>query len=104
MEVGWINFNNTTTGSNTSSGVNYFVEFDRTTKTLHGYAWSENFGYIKFGGFTEGAGKYPVSATCEGTTNTDAACNAKLVKDGAGYKLVAMHGFVLSMHRAVQGL
>jgi hypothetical protein len=91
--IGWINFNNTTTGSNTSSGVDYFVEFDRTTQTLHGYAWSANFGYIKFGGFTEGANKYPVSATCESGTNTDSSCNAKLIKDGAGYKLVGYARF-----------
>jgi len=96
--AGWINFNNTSSGSatNTNGAASYHVEFQRSDLSLHGYAYSENYGYIKFGGFTEGAGNYPVSAACEGgtsTDNTDAKCNAHLVAVNGGYELVGYARF-----------
>ena len=91
--VGWINMNNTSNGSNTSSGVDYKVSYDRNDGTLHGYAYSENYGYIKFGDFTEGSGKYPVSATCKSSTNTDANCNAQIVSVNGSYKMVGYARF-----------
>lgn len=94
--IGWINFNNGPTnqgGSNTSNGVTYKVEFDRDDQTLQGYAWSERYGYIKFGGFTEGNGKYPNSNACAGGTNSDATCNAKLVSAGTGYQMTGYARF-----------
>ncbi len=91
--VGWINFNNTSTGSNTSSGADYKVTFDRSTMKLSGYAWSEKYGYIKFGDFTEGNGKYPSGTPCKGGNNDDDKCNAQLVAIGAGYQLVGYARF-----------
>jgi hypothetical protein len=97
--IGWINFNNgnatTEGGSGTANGVTYKVEFDRNDQTLHGYAWSENFGYIKFGDFAEVAnGKsYPSASACKNASNTDANCNAQLVSSGAGYQMVGYARF-----------
>ncbi len=93
--AGWINFNNTSSGSTTNTGGNasYKVEFDRNDLSLQGYAYSENYGYIKFGGFTEGAGNYPVAAACKGGTNDNANCNAQLVAVNGGYELVGYARF-----------
>lgn len=97
--AGWINFNNTDSGSKTNKNgaASYHVEFDRGDLSLHGYAYSENYGYIKFGGFTEGSGNYPVGAACEGGTNTgsdaDKNCNAHLVAVSGGYELVGYARF-----------
>ncbi len=89
--VGWINFNNTSTGTNTAvSNTEYKVTFDRTSWELVGYAWSENYGYIRFGGFDDS--EFPSAKTaCQSNPknqSTDGPCNVHLVADGAGYKLV----------------
>ena len=94
--VGWINFNNTSTGTNTAVGsTEYKVLFDRTSWELTGYAWSERYGYIKFGGFADT--EVPQSKTaCQSNPNNqsqDGACNVHLVTDGAGYKLVGYARF-----------
>ncbi len=93
--VGWINFNNTSTGSNTAvSNTEYKVTFDRTSWELNGYAWSERYGYIKFGGFDDS--EFPSAKTaCQTNPNNqsqDGPCNVHLVDDG-GYKLVGYARF-----------
>ncbi len=101
--VGWINFNNTATGSNTSTGVDYKVQFNRTTKALEGYAWSERYGYIKFGGFTESGDNFPLAAACEGNTETDARCNAHLIQTSGGYQLVGYARFCFVYQNGCSG-
>lgn len=94
--VGWINFNNTTTGSNTPGANNttYKVEFDRITLSLHGYAYSDRYGYIKFGGFTDAVDDFPTAAACEGNTINDSKCNAHLFKDtNGGYQMAGYARF-----------
>lgn len=80
--AGWINFNNTSTGSNTSSGVDYKVIYDQSSKKLTGYAWSEHYGYIQFGGnlSTGSSDSFPNSCS----TNCDASITGD---DTNGYKM-----------------
>lgn len=93
--VGWINLNNTSTGSNTAGGnASYWVEFDRDDWALRGYAWSERYGYIRFGGFA--ANEFPSQAACQTNpkdSSGNAACNVHLVQSGAGYQLVGYARF-----------
>ncbi len=97
--VGWINFNNTSTGSNTASslGTNkYWVEFDRNTKELKGYAWSERYGYIRFGGFSSSS--FPSQSACQSSN-----CNAQLVQSGAGYQLIGYARFCFVYQKGCDG-
>lgn len=99
--VGWINFNNTPTGSNTAgAGPQYKVTFDRATSgankwMLDGYAYSENYGYIKFGDFGNSA--YPSALTaCENVngSNNDANCHVHLIQNSnGGYELAGYARF-----------
>lgn len=96
--VGWINMNNTATGSNTAvNSTQYWVEFDRDDKGLRGYAWSEKYGYIRFGGFTDKSendeNDFPSAAPCENGTESTTNCNVHLVASGAGYQLVGYARF-----------
>jgi len=90
--VGWINFNNTTSGSNTSTGTDYKVTFDRWTKFLTGYAYSERYGYIKFGSF---GNTYPNSNGCNIPSDAvdDGNCNAQISEVNGSYYLIGYARF-----------
>ncbi|MDD5731973.1 MAG: hypothetical protein PHU42_03725 [Patescibacteria group bacterium] len=85
---GWasilVNQNDTTTkGWIRMSGTGYGVKVDKTTGILSGYAWSEDYGWINFGGVTWGCIAEGISfndgilvytsAQREGATNGDAS-------------------------------
>lgn len=101
--VGWINFNNTSTGSNTagSPSTEYKVEFNQTTWELTGYAWSERYGYIKFGdsNSTFDLDEYPSDKTTCVTnpknTSSYGPCNVHVVDLGnnGGFQLVGYARF-----------
>ncbi len=100
--VGWINFNNTSTGSKTagSPSTEYKVEFNQTTWELTGYAWSERYGYIKFGdsNSTFDLDEYPTNKdACEANpknTSSYGPCNVHIVDDSSGgFKLVGYARF-----------
>ncbi|MES2023378.1 MAG: hypothetical protein V4439_01720 [Patescibacteria group bacterium] len=61
--MGWLSFNCTSGGN--CGDTNYEVTADRTTGDMTGYAWSPNYGWIKFGGlsgFPTGGGTTPANA------------------------------------------
>ncbi len=95
--VGWINFNNTSTGSNTAvSNTEYKVEFNQTTWEMVGYAWSERYGYIKFGGFDDA--DFPSAKTACATnpknTSSYGPCNVHIIDNNSGgYQLVGYARF-----------
>ena len=94
--VGWINFND--------AGSLYAVEFDRDSWELTGYAYSENYGYIKFGGFSSG---FPSGQTAckqnqqNGSLNP---CNAHLYKNSnGGYELAGYARFCFVYEKNCDG-
>ncbi|MDQ3076385.1 MAG: hypothetical protein M3Q34_04655 [bacterium] len=48
--MGWLSFNCTTDLPNTCGTSNYGVNLDINTGVVAGYAWSANYGWLKFGG------------------------------------------------------
>lgn len=48
--MGWLNFNCTTDLPNTCGTSDYGVNLDIVTGSVIGYAWSPNYGWLKFGG------------------------------------------------------
>jgi len=47
--LGWLSFNNCIDDQGNCSGVSYGVNIDSNTNLLNGYAWTPNFGWLKFG-------------------------------------------------------
>src|SRR3989344_2947650 len=83
--IGWVSF------SDSSTTKKYNVDFDRDTWELKGYAYSENYGYIRFGGFTDS--EVPSGQTsCVSNpknANSNSSCNAHLIQNSnGGYELV----------------
>lgn len=66
--VGWISFNCLNDPSSCGIAENYGVNINPTTLDVTGYAWSNNYGWIKFGGLSG----FP-------TGNTTVSNNAKFV-------------------------
>ena len=72
--IGWISFNCTTGGNCDTS--NYGVNIDEATGYISGYAWSSNFGWLKFGGLSN----FPAPNPIYGNTSD----NAKVEDFGTG--------------------
>ncbi len=58
----------------------YGVSVNSSTLELTGYAWSDNIGWIKFGGLSG----WPTAIVAPGT----ASQNAQIIEKGTGYKLI----------------
>lgn len=67
--LGWLSFNCTTGGGCAVS--DYGVDIDQTTGEMTGYAWSSNYGWLKFGGlsgFPNGNGNIAANAKIDPVT------------------------------------
>lgn len=70
--VGWISFNCLNEPGTCGIAENYGVNINPTTLDVTGYAWSPNYGWIKFGGlsgFPSGSGTLAENAKFVGTYN-----------------------------------
>lgn len=98
--VGWISFKN-----NSSTGYPYKVEFNRDSWELTGYAWSERYGYIKLGGFSNS--EFPSVQTACQTNAKDTSklpCNAHMVQDSNGnYQLAGFARFCFVYQNGCSG-
>jgi hypothetical protein len=68
--MGWLSFNCVNEDGTCVVGDNYGVNIDSITKNISGYAWSNNYGWLKFGGlsnFPTGGGTSPTNAKFTGT-------------------------------------
>ncbi len=89
--IGWINLNNTSSGSDTANGADYKVTFNRDTWEFTGYAYSENYGYIKFGGLSN----FPSgNEACVTNVKGGDDCDVHMIKNTNGsYEMVGYARF-----------
>lgn len=72
--VGWISFNCLNEDGSCNEGNNYGVNINETTGDVTGYAWSPNYGWLKFGGlsgFPSGGETISQNAKFNGTVISD---------------------------------
>lgn len=90
--AGWISFNCTSDTSGTCVSSDYGVNVNTTTGYMTGYAWSSNYGWIKFGGFSgfpTGSGTTADNAKIDFTGGT---ANARPVTGWARFCAVYVSG------------